>query len=189
MRSVPRQLIAVSAGMAILLLAGAGALAQDRGGDGKNKGDDGKTPDFKNLTDAQFAKLASAAGLAEVNLSQLAVNNAMRPDVKQFARQMIDDHGKANAQLMKILSAKSTPMAEKMDAKHEALSDTLSRLTGANFDREYLKAMLKDHEEAVALFGAASQNLTDNELKAFASKTLPTIKEHLEKARKLAGEQ
>src|SRR4051794_17879663 len=78
------------------------------------------TPDFKDLTDEQFTKLASAAGMAEVNLSQLALQRATRAEVKEFAQHMIDDHSKANTQLLGVINAKKLQAAERMDAKHQA---------------------------------------------------------------------
>ena len=65
--------------------------------------------------------------------------------------------------------------------------DRFKNLKGAEFDKAYIKHMVEDHEKAVKLFENASKNLKDPGLKAFATKTLPTIKEHLEMAKKLGG--
>ena len=165
--------LAVSLGLAW------GALADDPPKD--------KASQLSNLTDEQFVQKASAAGLGEVNLGMLAARQASSPDVKKFAQRMVDDHTKANQELNQIADKKRIRPAPAMDEKHRNLATQLGKLTGADFDRTYLKDQVKDHEEAVALFEAEAKNGKDPDLKAFASKALPTLKEHLEMVRKLAG--
>jgi putative membrane protein len=143
--------------------------------------------DFKSLTPQQFVMMASASGLAEVNLSRLAQERAASAEVKQFAQHMVQDHTKANMQLLQLANTEKIPPAQRMDDKHQMLFERLSQLKGQEFDREFMKAMLHDHEQAVALFSAAEKNLTDKNLQAFAARTLPTLKEHLQEARKVAG--
>jgi len=70
-----------------------------------------------------------------------------------------------------------------MDQPHQAMAEKLARMEGADFDREYMKGQLSDHEEAVTLFENESKNGSDNDLKDWAGKTLPTIKHHLEMVR------
>jgi len=137
-----------------------------------------KKPDAKVLTNQEFVTGASAAGLAEVNLSRLALERAQRTEVKDFAQQMIKDHSKANAELLKLADSKNLTPARQMDSRHEILFNELSRLKGDDFDKAYLKAMEKDHSEALVLFEAAHLTVPDKDLKAFAEKTLPVIKVH-----------
>ena len=81
-------------------------------------------------------------------------------------------------------------LPEALDAEHEALKQKLSGLHGAAFDREYSKAMAKGHDQAVALFEAASQApQMPAELKEFAAATLPTLKEHGEMSRTLYADE
>jgi len=138
------------------------------------------------FSDEQFVMKASAGGLAEVNLGRLASERAAGEEVKKFGRQMVEDHSKANEQLLKLADSKKLRPAMEMEAKHKELFDRLSALRGTDFDREYMTAMVKDHEEAVALFTAATREAKDKDLRDFAEKTLPTIKHHLEMARKYA---
>jgi len=138
-------------------------------------------------SDEDFVVKASAAGLAEVNLSRLAMDRAAAEGVKQFAKHMVEDHSKANEQLLAVANAKKLRPALDMDAKHKEIFTRLSSLRGSDFDREYMTAMVKDHEEAVALFSDAARGARDMDVKAFAEKTLPTIKHHLEMARTQAN--
>lgn len=131
--------------------------------------------------DKMFAMTAARGGLAEVELSKLAAEKATDPDVKAFAQQMVDDHGKANEQLKGIAEKENLTLPESLDAKHQATYDSLKSKTGADFDKMYVEAMVKDHQQAVKAFQRESNNGKDEQLKGFASETLPTIQGHLEK--------
>jgi putative membrane protein len=72
-----------------------------------------------------------------------------------------------------------------MDAKHQKVMDRLSGLSGAEFDREYMKHMVKDHEDAVSDFQKQSTRAKDPDIKAFAARTLPALQEHLRMAREI----
>jgi putative membrane protein len=148
-------------------------------------GDTGRTP----ITDAEFVQKASAAGLDEVNIGKMVLQRANRDDVKNFARRLVDDHTKANAELNRIADSKHLVPSSTMDAKHQELSRQLMRLSGADFDRQFIQGQLKDHEMVISLFENESKNGKDEQLKAFATKTLPTLREHLQIAQKLAGKE
>jgi len=135
------------------------------------------------VTDQQFVMKASAAGLAEVNLGKLAATRASNADVKKFGQHMVDDHTKANKELATIADKKKLTVAMTMDPTHEQAFAKLSKLEGAEFDKQFMHQMVQDHEEAVSLFSAKAKDAKDEDLKAFAEKTLPTLKEHLKMAR------
>jgi uncharacterized protein (DUF305 family) len=102
--------------------------------------------------------------------------------VKQFAQRMVTDHGKANDELKSIASGKGVTLPTALDKQHQSHSEKLQRLKGPEFDREYMKHMVDDHKKAVADFEKASKSAKDNDVKSFASKTLPTLQEHLKMA-------
>jgi putative membrane protein len=132
--------------------------------------------------DHEFTTKAAAGGLAEVQLGQLAQQKAQSADVKSFAAKMVQDHSQANTELTQIASTKGMTAPAELDQKHKDVMTKLNGLTGAEFDKEYMKAMMADHQEAVSLFQKQSNEGTDAELKAFASKTLPTLQQHHELA-------
>ena len=140
-------------------------------------------------TDKTFVHMASSGGLAEVQLGQLATERAASPEVKQFGQRMVDDHTKANKELASIAQDKNMPVATELDPKHRAMADKLAKLQGAAFDREYLLGQVADHEETIALFTNQIKEGQDAELKAFASKTLPILQEHLQLVRALVAKQ
>jgi putative membrane protein len=150
--------------------------------------DKGTAKDSKAITDREFVYKASEGGLAEVNLGNLAAQRASSAEVKKFGKQMVEDHSKANKELLSIADKKKIPVAPRMDQKHQETADKLSKLSGAEFDRTYMTGQVKDHEETVELFEAQAKNGQDADLKGFAERTLPTIREHLKMARQLADQ-
>jgi putative membrane protein len=153
---------------------------------GLSSADDKKEGDKKEGGDKEFVLKASAGGLGAVNLSKLAVLNASNPAVKDFARRMSTEHGQANRQLLALANEKGFPAAKTMDEAHQKLFEKLSKLTGADFDRTYLDAIAKDHEEDIKLFETESKDGKDAALKEWAGKMVPALKMHLKMAQDLA---
>jgi len=139
------------------------------------------------VSDQTFALKASESGLAEVNLSRIALKQAESADVKKFAQKMIDDHTKANKELISLANKKKLKLAPTMDAMHEALATKLASLSGAGFDRAYMAGQVKDHEVAVALFEKESKGGMDEDVKDWATQTLPHLREHLKMAQTIHG--
>jgi putative membrane protein len=125
-----------------------------------------------------FWTTAAQGGMAEVELGKLALQKSQNADVKKFAQMMITDHTKANDEL-KALAAKKSIVLPTDIGDHKETVDDLSKLSGAEFDKEYVEAMVDDHEEDVDFFEDKSDN-SDADIKAFTTKTLPTLKKHLE---------
>src|SRR4051794_5483653 len=94
--------------------------------------------------DTGFALKAAQGGLAEVKMGQLAQEKASNPDVKAFGQQMVDDHTKANDELKTLAQGQSMNLPADVDAKHQAKYDKLSKLSGADFDKAYVKDMVMD---------------------------------------------
>lgn len=140
-----------------------------------------------NSADMKFAMTAAQDGMTEVELGRLAVQKGMSDAVKQFGQKMIDDHTNANQQLMQIASSKGMTLPTALDAKHQAMVAKFQALTGAGFDREYSKQMVKDHKKAVSLFQKEADRGADADLKTFASQSLPILQGHLSMAQALNG--
>jgi putative membrane protein len=95
---------------------------------------------------------------------------------------MKEDHGKANKELEAIAKKKNVQLSKNLEGKHKSEVERLAKLMGDEFDREYMEAMVKDHKEDIEKFEQAAKNAKDSDVKAFASKQLPTLKEHLQLA-------
>ncbi len=123
---------------------------------------------------------AVQGGMLEVELGQLASGKAQNAEVKRFAEMMVADHGKANQELKTTATAQGITLPAALSPEHQTQIVKLQGLSGAEFDKAYVDAMVAAHEKDVAAFRDRSQTATDPELKAFASKTLPTLEKHLE---------
>jgi putative membrane protein len=131
----------------------------------------------------EFLTKAAESGLAEVRLAELAQERAESAAVKQFARRMIADHSRANSELESIALSRNRAMPGQLDAAHQGTMDELQGKRGAAFDAAYMAAMHADHRKAIALFESATgPDFQDPQLKNFASRTLPILREHLQMA-------
>jgi putative membrane protein len=135
-----------------------------------------------------FIERASQDGMAEVKVATLAQQKSPSEDVRKFAAQMQTDHGKANAELQTIASAKHLPVATELDPEHQRMVSELAGKTGTAFDTAYASHMVLAHNQAVALFKSGSQS-SDADIARFASKTLPTLEHHQGMAAEMASKR
>ena len=134
--------------------------------------------------DRDFVEKHLKMGNAEIELGRLAQEKATHPDVKQFAATMVRDHQMA-ANELKEIATKANVTVETAEAReaHADLEEELAKLTGRDFDRRYIDEMIDDHQEAVEDLENKAENDSHPEVKAWASKTLPKIRQHLERAK------
>jgi putative membrane protein len=137
--------------------------------------------------DSHFVMEAADGGMAEVEMGKLAVEKASSPDVKNFGQRMVDDHSKANDELKQVASQKGITLPSAPSAKHKAKMDKMSKLSGAAFDKAYMDDMVADHKKDVGEFQKEASSGKDPDVKAFASKTLPTLQDHLKMAQETHG--
>jgi len=135
--------------------------------------------------DRRFMDKAAQGGIAEVQLGHLAEQKASSQAVKDFGKRMATDHSKVNDQLKNMASSDGVALPTSMDAKDQALYNKLSGLSGPAFDRDYMRAMLKDHKADIADFQKESQMAHSQGVRTFASDTLPTLEEHLHLAQQV----
>jgi putative membrane protein len=152
-------------------------------------------------------------GTAEVELSRMASERAANPDVKRFAQMLVQDHTKAGSELKEIAAQYSVQSDAKVDDQHQDLMAQLSKLRGVEFDREYIKTMVDDHESAVdslesrvdstaslkdqvtnrdkadsQVVPEKSDNAAKESVNTWAANVLPTVRHHLDEAKKLDDE-
>ena len=128
--------------------------------------------------DKSFVLEAANGGMAEVELGKLGVERGQSDAVKQFAQKMIDDHTKANTELSQLAAKKSVTLPAEPAAKQKAVKDKLSKLSGADFDKQFMAQMCKDHEATVTLFKKESKSGKDVDLVSWVNQTLPTLEGH-----------
>lgn len=133
-----------------------------------------------------FMKEAAQGGLAEVTLGKLAADQGDNEEVQNFGQRMVTDHGKANEELKNLAAAEDVTLPTTMDEEAKELQQRLSKLSGAEFDRTYMREMLKDHKKDIAAFERQAEQGDDPDVKKWAAQTLPTLKEHLRLAQETA---
>jgi len=136
--------------------------------------------------DRKFMVETAEGGMAEVELGQLALSKAANQDVKKFAQHMIDDHSKANKELELLAKSQKLSLPIAPGQKYKQTKDRLSKLSGADFDREYMKEMINDHKKVIAAFELRTRQARDAELKGWVEKTVPTLREHQQLANDIA---
>jgi putative membrane protein len=132
--------------------------------------------------DERFVKDAAAGGMMEVELGKMAAGKAANDKVKEFGRRMQEDHGKANDELKSLATNKGVAIPKTLEGKHKKTVDRLSKLSGEEFDRQYMRAMIDDHKEDLRKFEREADKGKDTQIKQFASKHVPILKKHLELA-------
>lgn len=139
-------------------------------------------------SDRKFIQDAAGDGMAEVQAAQLASAKAKDPEVKSFAGKLLDDHQKANDELVQIANAKKVELPAAPPRAKRTEIERLGKLTGAEFDKAYIEHVgLKDHQKDIKDFEKASEKVKDADLKAWVQKTLPHLREHYAMAQKING--
>ncbi len=134
-----------------------------------------------------FVTKVANSDMFEVQSSESALQKHPDRDTKPFANRMIKDHTATTKQLKAlVMSGKvSAELPTALDADHQKMLDDLQGLSGKEFDQAYDMDQQKGHQEAVDLFGEYAQGGDNKDLKRWAAKTLPRLKQHLAMAEKL----
>jgi putative membrane protein len=135
--------------------------------------------------DQDFLTKASEGNISEIKLGELAVHKANNPQVKQFAQRMVDDHTKAQDQLTKDMTGSNVVVSDHMTKDAAGLYDKLAKESGADFDKDYMNAMVNDHQDDVNAFNDEVKNGKNEKLRAYAQNTLPTLQQHLQSAKQI----
>ncbi|MBV9865460.1 MAG: DUF4142 domain-containing protein [Abitibacteriaceae bacterium] len=139
-------------------------------------------------TDVKFISRASQDGLAEVQLGELAQRRGASRAVRDFGRRMVEDHTKANDELIRLGGQRGVLPPTTKGKKHIGEYNRLSRLGSVAFDRAYMHDMVRDHVRAIGNFRSEADHGTDHNVATFASRTLPTLEMHLRMAREIAAQ-
>ncbi|HXG86659.1 MAG TPA: DUF4142 domain-containing protein [Pyrinomonadaceae bacterium] len=181
-----KKMIYLGVVLALTAFASNGLAQQDTTASGGTmKSDDKMMMSGKKNADSKFMMMAATSDMNEIGLSNVALQKSQNEEVKKMAQMIIDDHTRASEELKSLAMSKSVMLPAEMDAKHKAMMDKMSSMSGADFDKMYIKAMVKDHEKAVKLFQKESTSGKDADAKAFAAKILPVLQSHLTMAQSM----
>lgn len=133
--------------------------------------------------DTKFMMKAASGGMMEVELGQMAQQKAQSQRVKDFGAMMVRDHTQANNELKALAANKNVSVPAAMTEEHQGHVNGMREKTGKDFDKAYMSMMVDDHEKDVSDYSNESNNGSDAEVKAFAAKTLPVLRAHLDSAK------
>lgn len=134
-----------------------------------------------------FVNKVAISDMFEIQSSQAALAKQPDADTKPFAEKMVKDHQKTSSELQALVGQGMVKLTlpKAMDAEHQKMLNELTAKNGKDFDQSYDQIQVKAHRDAVALFESYAKGGNDAELKSWALKTLPNLKEHLAMAEKL----
>ena len=158
---------------ALLCATGSASMAQDTA-----------TSAQSSASAKEFVEKAGASGLAEVEMGELGAQKAKNGQVEAFAKRMVADHTKANQELLTASKGKGGQVPSSRTDMHKATVEKFQQQdAGKNFDRDYMEQMVEDHKAAVELFEtAADDEKLDLDLRSYAKRALPTLRDHLKQA-------
>ena len=136
-------------------------------------------------SDRSFAAKVAMGSTNEVALSQLADSHASSDQVKSFAMMMVTDHQKLNAQLSDLAARKGIDISEAVAKGQKHGVESLEKKSGADFDKAYIKEMIKGHKETASVLKKEAADSKDSDLAQFATAALPTVLGHLQKAEEI----
>jgi putative membrane protein len=121
--------------------------------------------------DKSFMLQAASAGAQEIEDGKMAEKQGQSADVKKIGGQMVADHSKANKQLVELAKTKGLGITtDNIKARN---------MRGPNFDKQYLTTLESEHKKDISTFEKEAQSGDEAEMRSWASKTLPILKEHL----------
>lgn len=139
------------------------------------------------VTDAKsFLQEAIQGNEAEIALAEVAQRKAQSPQVKQLAADLAKDHREANQKLRPIAQQHGITMNQSLSNKKDEKLDELQTLNGSEFDKSYVKAMLKDHQKDIQKYQQALRNIPESDVKLYVQGVLPTLRQHLQHAKQAA---
>lgn len=137
--------------------------------------------------DAAAMKQLAQANLNEIEGGKAAVSKAQSPDVKKFGQKMVDDHTQMLNDLKTLAQQKGVALPESASIKDMAQMKLMERSSGAEFDKKYMEAMVKDHEKDAKDTQDLASKAKDPDFRAAVQKAHSKISEHLQLAQRIAS--
>ena len=141
-----------------------------------------------NSDDLGFVNGAAKGGTTEVALGRLAAQKSSNPRVQAFANRMVRDHSEIDRKLATLAASKGVELPDGKGLMNDATYLELKVLSGKEFVKAYVKAMVADHKDDVSSFEKQKAAAQDPDVKNFAAKALPTLQEHLTMIQKIQSD-
>jgi putative membrane protein len=139
------------------------------------------------VNDHEFIAEAVRDGLTEFELGRLGAAQAFDERVKRLAWSLMEEHEKANRELVRLAKRKRLEIPTEMDPERRSLIDDLKGLGENEFEQAYMRAVVKDHQRSISIFLKESQTGRDEEVRNFAGRLLSVLDGHLRTAKSITG--
>ena len=187
-KKINLQKMRVGALLGICAVLSGGAWAQD-----KDSPDVGKKSDSPSVggsemkADQKFLMMAAQGNIAEIQMAQLAKQKSQSNQVQNYAQRIIEDHTTSNNEVMQIMQKKGFTMPKSPPAEAVAMMKKMKAMPSSKFAKMYMQDMIKDHTKDIADYQNEAKHGYDDDVKAYAMKTLPTLQSHLQLAQTLSN--
>jgi putative membrane protein len=182
-----RALLIIATGLIIGLNT---ANAQDnQKGKGAEKGKSETKGKSEGNDDKKFLTMALASNNYEIQAANLAIEKATNPQVKDYAKMMLEFHSKSAKELSSMMRAKGVEEKKELTGEEKANLDELRNKTGKEFDAAYSQQMVKSHRKAMSTYESSLKSTKDADVKNHINASVPVIKKHLESAQKLQAQK
>lgn len=135
--------------------------------------------------DKKFLNMAADANMTQAHIGEMAEKAAAKTSVRDFGQQLVRDHTQAYGELAALAGRIGATIPKGIDVRRDSAIRKLTRVKGRTFDRQFLRDEVLDHERALTAFRREAAHGSDADVRAFASKMIPTLREHLHTAESL----
>jgi putative membrane protein len=129
--------------------------------------------------DKRFLGQVTQASLLNIEMGKLAQAKSSNEAIKEFARKMIADHERGLSIFKKVADRDGVTVDTQLDSKHKERLDKLAKLSGAEFDRAYVKDQVKAYQRMVSYYQSEADNATESVATKMAANMLPAVQKHL----------
>jgi len=135
-----------------------------------------------------FAETAAMSDLYEIEAGRIAAEKGQSDAIRSFGEMMVKDHSQTTSELKQIVQSEKidVELPTELDSSHQDMIDELNEAEPDQFDEEYASQQVDAHQAAIDVFEDYAEDGDNGALKDFAGKTLPTLQQHLEKAKQLS---
>jgi len=135
--------------------------------------------------DREFMIGAAQSNINEIASGQIAVKKANSAAIRDYAQKMIQEHTKANQELADIAQSKGISLPSEGDSSNKTVISNLEKLSGSEFDRDYMKSQVDAHKKTASLISMYQSSGSDREMMSYATKNLPVVQIHLKMAQSM----
>lgn len=136
----------------------------------------------------EFVTEAIKGNRGEVLVGSTAQQQGASKQVRDFGEMLVEDHKSANQKLRPIAAANDIDWQAQPKKQAVDLANTLAGMSGEKFDHKFIDEMVKDHQKDIDKYQKIADKTDDPQLRQYVNQTLPTLKKHLETARRIQSE-